>query len=243
MEEKIIAFIPYTGITPLDLVGPLQVLTGVAASEPERGFTVAVVADSLDPVETDTPARILPTAVFEDVPSPYLVVVPGGDAALRAMADERLLDYLRSAAAQGAIVTSVCTGALVLGAAGLLEGRPATTHWAYTWMLPKLGARFVQERWIDDGSIVTAAGSLGRDRHGAASRRSAGRGGVRSEAAAQPGIRPGPAVREDRLERRRPGRTRVADKRGDQGGPRGRSRVGLPPHRVTGMSRGDRFPP
>jgi transcriptional regulator GlxA family with amidase domain len=158
MDKKVIAFVNYPGITLLDLVGPLQVLTGVAALDPSRALTTAVVADSLDPLENDTPAKLSPSATFDDVPSPYLVVVPGGDTALRAMADERLLDYLRAAAARGATVTSVCTGALVLGAAGLLEGRRATTHWAYTWMLPRLGAQYVPERWVEDGPIVTAAG-------------------------------------------------------------------------------------
>ncbi len=163
-STKAIAFVSYPGITLLDLVGPLQVLAGAAALAPEAGFTTTVVAESLDPIENDTPARVSASATFDDVPSPHLVLVPGGDSAIGAMADDRLLDYLRTVAAQGATVTSVCTGALVLGAAGLLEGRRATTHWAYTWLLPKLGAHYVGERFVEDGPVVTAAGvSAGSD--------------------------------------------------------------------------------
>jgi hypothetical protein len=74
------------------------------------------------------------------------------------MGSEAVQGYLRSAAPHAEVVASVCTGALVLAAAGLLEGRRATTHWAYAPELEKLGARYVRERWVEDGNVVTAGG-------------------------------------------------------------------------------------
>jgi len=156
-EQKTIALVVYPGLTVLDLVGPLQVLSALAELNPE--FRTVVVGASRETVGTDTPLQVAPSHTFDDVPSPFAVLVPGGGApALQAMSDERLLGWLRTAAAGAELVTSVCTGALILGAAGLLEGREATTHWMFRDVLIKLGAKPVAQRWVEDGRVVTAAG-------------------------------------------------------------------------------------
>jgi transcriptional regulator GlxA family with amidase domain len=156
-EQKIIAFVVYPGLTPLDLVGPLQVLSALAQLDP-RHRTV-VVGAAKDAVGTDTPLRIAPSHTFDEVPSPYAVLVPGGGVpTLRAMADEALLGWLRTAAAGAELVTSVCTGSLILGAAGLLDGKEATTHWMFRDLLKGVGATPVARRWVEDGNVLTAAG-------------------------------------------------------------------------------------
>ncbi|MDN3243131.1 DJ-1/PfpI family protein [Glycomyces tritici] len=156
-QPKTIAFVLYPGITLLDLAGPLQVLSALAHAVP--GFAIAVVAERLAPLPTDTPLTIAADRTFDDLPEPFAVVVPGGGApTLRAMGDRTLLGYLRRAAAGAEIVASVCTGALLLGAAGLLEGRRATTHWTYRHLLPVFGAAPATARWVEDGPVLTSAG-------------------------------------------------------------------------------------
>jgi transcriptional regulator GlxA family with amidase domain len=156
-EQKTLAFVVYPGLTPLDLVGPLQVLSALAQIDP--AYRTVVVGATTETVATDTPLRIAPSHTFDEVPSPYAVLVPGGTVpTLRAMADETLLAWLRSAAAGAQLLTSVCTGSLILGAAGLLEGRQATTHWMFRDLLPGLGATPVAKRFVEDGRVITAAG-------------------------------------------------------------------------------------
>ncbi len=155
--DKQIAFVVYDGLTPLDLVGPLQVISALERFSPEH--QVFVVGETLDAIGTDTPLRIAPTATFEDVPNPYAFIVPGGEApTLRAMYDDSIQGYIKTAAETAEIVASVCTGALILAAAGLLEGHDATTHWAYSGLLEKFGARYVEARWVEAGKVITAAG-------------------------------------------------------------------------------------
>ncbi|UQS26080.1 DJ-1/PfpI family protein [Amycolatopsis thermalba] len=154
---KTIAFVLYPGLTPLDLIGPLQVLASLRHADPS--FEATVVAESLDPVHSDIPLSLTAERTFDDVPAPYALVVPGGQAGtLRALTNERLLDYVRSAAARAEVTASVCTGSLILGAAGLLEGREATTHWSFLEALRAFGAMPVSRRWVDEGKILTAAG-------------------------------------------------------------------------------------
>jgi transcriptional regulator GlxA family with amidase domain len=156
-EQKTLAFVVYPGLTPLDLVGPLQVLSALAQIDPS--YRTVVVGATKDMLGTDTPLRIAPSHTFDEVPSPFALLVPGGTVpTLRAMADEKLLAWLRTAAAGAELVTSVCTGSLILGAAGLLEGRAATTHWMFRDVLTGLGATPVARRWVEDGNVITAAG-------------------------------------------------------------------------------------
>lgn len=153
-NPKTIAFLAFDGITPLDLIGPLQVLANLGPT-----YRAVVVGKDLRPVVTDTPARIAPDASFADVPHPFAVIVPGGGLpALRVIGDGTTMEYLQTAASTAELVGSVCSGAIVLGAAGLLDGKRATTHWAYTWMLEKFGATYVHHRWVRDGKVVTSAG-------------------------------------------------------------------------------------
>lgn len=155
--EKQIAFVVYDGLTPLDLVGPLQVLAALERFSPD--LKTVVVGESLDVMSTDTPLRIAPSATFDDVPAPYAFIVPGGEApTLRAMYDDAIQGYVKRAAESAEVVASVCTGALILAAAGLLEGKQATTHWAYAGLLEKFGATYVRARWVEAGKVTTAAG-------------------------------------------------------------------------------------
>ena len=120
---------------------------------------VVVVAESLDAVPTDTPVRIAATSTLDEYPEPDVIVVPGGGApTLRQLANPALLDYLRKVDRSAEVVASVCTGALLLAGAGLLQGRRATTHWAYHRFLHRLGATYVPQRWVEDGRYLTGAG-------------------------------------------------------------------------------------
>jgi transcriptional regulator GlxA family with amidase domain len=152
---KTIALVLYPGITPLDLIGPLQVMAILGNASPD--FETVVVAERIEPMPTDTPVSLTASHTFDQVPDPYAVIVPGGTApTMRAMTDEKLLAYLRSVSPT--VIASVCTGAMILGAAGLLEGREATTHWSYVKLLPEFGAIPVTRRWVEDGPVLTAAG-------------------------------------------------------------------------------------
>ncbi|GAA3837075.1 DJ-1/PfpI family protein [Sphaerisporangium flaviroseum] len=154
---KTLAFVLYPGITPLDLVGPLQVLSALSQFDPS--FRTVVVAERIAALPTDTPLSIAADHTFDQVREPYAVIVPGGQVpTFAALADENLLAWLRHAAEHAEIMASVCTGSLILGAAGLLEGREATTHWACRHLLGRFGATPVTRRWVRDGPVITAAG-------------------------------------------------------------------------------------
>lgn len=153
-DERSIAFVVYPGLTLLDLVGPLQTLRNLGAP-----YQTITVGEHVTPMPTDTGLSITPEATFAEIEQPYAVVVPGGGrGTIQAMADPAVQGFLRRAAETATFVTSVCTGALVLAAAGLLEGRDATTHWAYAQYLNKLGSRYRRARWVEDGKYITAAG-------------------------------------------------------------------------------------
>jgi transcriptional regulator GlxA family with amidase domain len=155
-EKKFIAFALYPGVIPLDLVGPLTVLRDLKIGSPYR---IVVVGERVEPTDTDTPLQLIPAKAFKDVPDPFAVIVPGGGAAtVQAIKSESLLAYVRSAAATADVVGSTGNGALILAAAGLLEGRRAAIHWAYGDLLQNLGAKYAQERWVEDGKFLTSAG-------------------------------------------------------------------------------------
>ncbi|HZB51670.1 MAG TPA: DJ-1/PfpI family protein [Mycobacteriales bacterium] len=156
-DERPIALVLYPGLTVLDLVGPLQVLTMLQRLAP--GYRPVTVWARREPVPTDAGVAVVPDRTFEEVPHPAIVLVPGGALpTIRAMSDPLVRDYVRSAAASAELVTSVCTGSLILGAVGLLEGRDATTNWFYSGLLENLGATYHQRRWVEDGNLIMSAG-------------------------------------------------------------------------------------
>jgi transcriptional regulator GlxA family with amidase domain len=122
-------------------------------------YRVTVVGERVEPMSSDLPLRLTPDKTFEDVPDPYVVVVPGGTVGtLSAMVNPAIRDYLVTVARTAHTVASVCTGSLVLAAAGLLSGRQATTHWAFADQLNRLGATYQPRRWVRDGKFICSAG-------------------------------------------------------------------------------------
>jgi cyclohexyl-isocyanide hydratase len=151
-DEVRIAFLLFPELTLLDLAGPAQVLTRVP------GARVEYVAATLDPVPTDCGLALVATTTIAGSGPADVLVVPGGDGAFDAMLDPAVIAFVRREAERATWVTSVCTGAFVLGAAGLLAGKRATTHWASKPMLEAFGTQPVEDRVVADGSVVTAAG-------------------------------------------------------------------------------------
>lgn len=149
-----IAILLYDGVTALDAVGPYEVLSRVP------GARVRFVAKRAGPVPTDTGMlRLHAEAPLAELPHPEVVVVPGGVAGTFAAArDPEILDWVRGAHQSSRWTTSVCSGALVLGAAGLLRGRRATTHWYVADQLPQHGAVHVPKRVVEEDGIITAQG-------------------------------------------------------------------------------------
>ncbi|MEV4179451.1 DJ-1/PfpI family protein [Nonomuraea sp. NPDC049709] len=143
----------YPRFTALDAVGPYTVL----AFAP--GWTVTFVAAEPGPVGDDRGTLSLTaTASYADLPAPDVIVVPGGPGTLDALSDEALVGWIRQAHERTRWTTSVCSGSLLLGAAGLLSGARATSHWAILDLLRTYGAEPVTERVVTEGRIVTAAG-------------------------------------------------------------------------------------
>ncbi len=147
-----LAFLLFPGLTQLDLTGPIQFLSRLPDAK------VDLVWDSLDPVPTDAGFSILPTATFAQVPRADLLCVPGGMGVAGVIDHAPALDWVRQVGGQARWVTSVCTGALVLGAAGLLRGYRATTHWAWHDLLAMFGAEPVQARHVIDRNRATGGG-------------------------------------------------------------------------------------
>ncbi|MFD7656366.1 DJ-1/PfpI family protein [Actinosynnema sp. NPDC059797] len=147
-----IAFALYPGMTALDLVGPYEVL----ANQPE--VTAHFVAASPDPVRCDAGLVVTPTATFDGTTAADVVVVPGSSRWAEALDDGAVAAWLRRVHPTATWTTSVCTGSTLLAQAGILAGRPATTHWAVRDELASLGAEVRAERVVVDGSVVTAAG-------------------------------------------------------------------------------------
>lgn len=147
-----IGLLLFPKMTQIDFAEPFEVF----ARLPDT--VVHVVARTLDPVRTDRGLVLLPTAACEDCPQLDVVVVPGGPSQHDLTNDKVVLGFLRRQAAQAKYVTSVCTGALTLGAAGLLNGYRATTHWLSLPLLELYGATPVDQRVVVDGNRVTCGG-------------------------------------------------------------------------------------
>ena len=147
-----IGLLLFPDITQLDMTGPYEVFTKLPGAE------VHLVWKTLDPVAANGGMQIVPTTTFAACPQLDLVCVPGGAGMNALLNDEETLAFLRRQAKGARYVTSVCTGALVLGAAGLLEGKRAATHWMSRDMLKAFGATPVAERVVIDGNVVTGGG-------------------------------------------------------------------------------------
>ncbi len=148
-----IAILIFDRLTALDAVGPYEVLSRLPGAE------LRFVAKETGIKRTDTGALgVEADLALAELPDPDVVLVPGGAGSRPLMDDPELLDWLRAAHEGSTWTTSVCTGALVLGAAGILDGRRATTHWAHLDRLRELGAEPVAERVVEDGKLITGAG-------------------------------------------------------------------------------------
>lgn len=147
-----IGFVLFPEVTQLDFTGPLQVLSNMP------GASCHVIAETLEPVQTDCPLKLVPSATFDTAPKLDVLCVPGGLGVAPACGNAKLVDFIRKAGEDATYVTSVCTGAFLLGKAGLLQGKKATTHWAYTELLPLVGAVHAPGRAVTDGNTVTGGG-------------------------------------------------------------------------------------
>jgi cyclohexyl-isocyanide hydratase len=148
-----IGFVIFPQLTQLDFTGPLQVV----ARLPDAA--THIIAKSTDPVPSDCGLGLVPTCTFQSCPTLDLICVPGGSTGVAdVLRDRETIEFVRRQASGAKYVTSVCTGAFVLGAAGLLRGRRATTHWAFTELLPLVGATHERSRVVKDGNLITAGG-------------------------------------------------------------------------------------
>lgn len=147
-----IGLLLFPNITQLDLTGPYEVFTKLPGAE------VRLVWKTRDPVTAGGGMRLIPDTTFADCPQLDLICVPGGAGMNTLLTDAKTLGFLRAQASGARYVTSVCTGALVLGAAGLLRGKRATTHWMSHDMLAAFGAIPTQGRVVIDGNVITGGG-------------------------------------------------------------------------------------
>jgi transcriptional regulator GlxA family with amidase domain len=148
-----IAILLFPRLTALDAVGPYEVLRGIGTAD------VRFVAAEPGEQRTDHGAlALVADHALDAVPTPDVIVVPGGPGEVAAREDARVLEWLRAADAVSTWTTSVCTGSLILGAAGILRGKRATSHWTALDALRDFGAAPVEERIVVDGKVVTAAG-------------------------------------------------------------------------------------
>jgi cyclohexyl-isocyanide hydratase len=147
-----IGFLLYPQVTQLDMTGPAQVLSRLLNSRSH------FVWKTTDPVPSDAGFSLVPTHTFETYPQLDLVCVPGGPGQQKLMRDQAVLDWLESQGQQAQWVTSVCSGSLLLGAAGLLDGYRAASHWNYRQYLPMFGATVDEARVCRDRNRITGGG-------------------------------------------------------------------------------------
>lgn len=147
-----VVFLVYPNVTQLDLTGPAQILSRLGNS------TLDLVWKTRELVQTDSGFALLPTATLDETASADILCVPGGFGCVDVMHDDETLDWVRRIGSEAQWVTSVCTGSLILGAAGLLQGYRATSHWAWRDYLTLFGAEPVAERVVFDRNRVTGGG-------------------------------------------------------------------------------------
>ena len=147
-----VGFLLWPGLTQLDMTGPAQVLSRMPGAE------LFFAWKEIAPVPSDCGLPLMPTTTLKDCPQLDMLCVPGGAPVVSVMQDKAVLDWLRQQAAGAELVTSVCTGSLILAAAGLLEGYRAGCYWASGHQLSLFGATFVEERVVFDRNRITAGG-------------------------------------------------------------------------------------
>jgi transcriptional regulator GlxA family with amidase domain len=156
-----VAIVLFEGVEELDVAGPWEVLAAWATQYPDDGVSVFTVADTGELVLCAKGLRIAPDHTWETAPAIDVLVYPGGAGTRRELADQEVLERLRGLREGGTLMTSVCTGALVYAAAGLLRDRPATTWWGSLETLAELEPTVEvrpDDRFVDSGEVVTAAG-------------------------------------------------------------------------------------
>lgn len=172
MNRKHVGIILFNDIEILDFCGPFEVFSATRLNEEERRsepspFEVSLISETLSPVTTTGGMKVLPQYTFENCPPIDILVVPGGLGTRKELNNSVLLEWLRKRAAEVEILTSVCTGSMLLGFAGLLDGLHATTHWrSLDWMrdtFPEVIVEY-EQHVVSDGRIFTSAGiSAGLD--------------------------------------------------------------------------------
>jgi len=157
----LIAVAVFPEVEELDFAGPWEVLAAWSRMAPGDGVEVVTVADDPGPLTCAKGLTIVPGRTWAELAPVDVLVLPGGRGSIAQLEDPAFLGRLRDVAATGTLMTSVCTGSLVFAAAGLLDGRPATTHWASLDHLARLDDSIEvrpEDRYVDDGDVVTSAG-------------------------------------------------------------------------------------
>jgi cyclohexyl-isocyanide hydratase len=147
-----VGLLVFPNITQLDLTGPWEVFSGMPGSE------TLLVWKRIEPVTAAKGLALMPTTTFADCPPLDLICIPGGPGMNVLLNDDETLEFIRAQAQSAMYVTSVCTGSLVLGAAGLLKGKRAASHWTSREMLSQFGAIPTDERVVRDGNLITGGG-------------------------------------------------------------------------------------
>ena len=166
MKRTRVGILIFPGVEVLDFCGPFEVFSVARIDEARRGddpspFEVLLVAASADPVTAMGGMRVLPDHTLDSCPPLDLLLVPGGPGVRGDAIPQRVIDWIAERGRQVATLTSVCTGATLLGKAGLLDGRRATTHWAWLdWMREQFPAVTVEDELnvVEDGNVLTSAG-------------------------------------------------------------------------------------
>lgn len=157
-------FLIFPDITQLDFTGPFEVLSRLGtppsmnSASKYSAVRTHVVSKSMSPIVSDRGLGILPTCTFETCPPLDLICISGGPGVIDAIADAETVEFVRNQGEKARYVTAVCVGAFLLGAAGLLKGRRAATHWAYTDLLRLVGAVHEKGRIVQDGNVFTSGG-------------------------------------------------------------------------------------
>ena len=160
-EPKLIGILYFDGFEELDAIGPWEVLSWWTRTSPEDGYALCSLSRDGGLVECAKGLVVQAQHSYTDVPPLEVLIYPGGRGTRAHLVDETQLDWVRRQRATTALMTSVCTGSLVYAAAGLLHGRPATTHWSTLDRLAELDPTIEvrsDDRFVDDGDVITAAG-------------------------------------------------------------------------------------